>query len=200
MMAVALIALLLGFFAGYGVSGCGKDNVTSDTTTVSVKPPPAQTTTGIPAKPVPPKIVYKDRLVPDSSALYESAWLQNENAVLKDSLDSLMAQTDGLRARLAVLLAPHTANSKFDFNFASGGFLRGDAEQAYVPLKEQFGLKLTPTELNIPVITNTKHPAWWVKPALLLGGASTAYFIGEKNSTGALIAGGASSVLLFVEF
>jgi len=199
MMAVALIALLLGFFAGYGVNGCGTPNITSDTTTVSVKPPPAQTTTGIPAKPV-TKIVYKDRVVTDSTALWESAWLQNENATLKDSLDALLADTDSLRARLAVLLAPHTATSKFDFNFASGGFLRGDAEQAYVPLKERFGLKLTPTDLNIPVITNTKHSAWWVKPALLLGGASTAYFIGEKNSTGALIAGGASSVLLFVEF
>jgi hypothetical protein len=67
---------------------------------------------------------------------------------------------------------------------------------------EEFGVKLVPTSLTLPVttITNTRHSAWWVKPVAFLGGAATVYFINEKNSTGALIAGGAATLVIFIDF
>lgn len=199
---ILVSAMLLIFFGGYWVRGWVEhSNITHDTTAVAVKPPDPSTTTNIPGKPVPSKIVYRDRVVLDSTALWESAWLQNENARLTEQLDALMADKDSLRDKLDILLAPHTGTSAFRFDLLDGkGWLAGNAEQGYAPMSEAFGLKLTPTELYLPQITITKHPAWWVKPATFIGGAATAYFITEKNSTGALIAGGASSILLFVEF
>lgn len=201
-LAAAIFVVLLLFGTGYWTRGCVDDRgVVSDTTAVVVKPPAPSTTTGTPGT-VPPKIVYRDRLVPDSSALWQSAWLQNENARLSEQLDSLMADKDSLRARLDVLLAPHTAVSPFQFSPLLGdqGYLKGTAEQAYIPMKQEFGLKLTPTDLSLPVITNTKHPAWWVKPVVFVGGATTMYFVTEKNSTGALISGGLTLIPIIVEF
>lgn len=197
-LAAAIVVVLLLFGSGYWTRGCvDQSGVTSDTTAVVVKPPAPQTTTNIPSKPT---IVYRDRLVPDSSALWQSAWLQNENATLNDRVDSLMAEKDSLRARLEVLLSPHVATTPFRFDLPPTGFLSGVAEQAYSPMSQTFGLELRPTELQVPVITNTKRPAWWVKPAVFVGGAATAYFITEKNSTGALIAGGVTLIPIIVEF
>lgn len=198
--ALIIVGLVVIFLGGYWTRGALEGRgVTSDTTAVAVKPPPAQVTTNIPAQ-VAPKIIYRDRVVPDSTALYESAWLQNENATLRDSLDTLMAAKDSLRAKLTVLLAPHVAETTFHFDLPPTGFLNGTAQQAYAPMSQTFGLNLIPTQLSIPVITNTKKPAWWVKPAVFVGGAATAYFVQKENSTGALIAGGASLFIIIVEF
>jgi hypothetical protein len=169
-----------------------------DTTYVNVAPPPAITHIEIPGAVV-TKIVYRDRT--DSTAIYESAWLQNENATLHAQLDTLLADKDSLKTRLEVLLAPHQAVQSFSFSLLDGkGHLNGNAALAYVPMKEQFGLTLTPTELYLPEITKTKFPPVWAAPALFAGGGSTAYFIQQKNSTGALISGGASLLLYLLEF
>lgn len=165
-----------------------------DTVSVIVKPPAEISYVAIPGK-----IVYRDRI--DSTAVYESAWLQNENAALRGQLDTLLANKDSLASRLAVLLAPHQAVQTFSFNLLDGkGHLNGNAALAYVPMKQQFGLTLTPTELSLPEITKTKFPPAWAAPALFAGGGSTAYFIQQKNSTGALISGGASLILYLLEF
>lgn len=171
-----------------------------DTVRVEIPVPGPSTTLGIPAV-IPPKIIYRNRLIADSTALYESAWLQNANSALELQLDSLMRDRDSMRQTLQRLLSPHTARSPFHFDFADNkGSLSGYADQAYIPMSQEFGLMLVPTELYVPEITITKRPAWWVKPAIFLGGAATTYFITEHNSTGALVAGGITLVPLLVEF
>ena len=194
-IALILLVFSIGFFSGKHAALAGAK---IDTTYVHVTPPPSVSHTGIPGTVV-TQIVYRDRI--DSTSYYESAWLQNENFDLHAKVDTLLANKDSLEARLTVLLAPHQAVQSFSFSLLDGkGHLNGSAALAYVPMKEQFGLTLTPTELYLPEITKTKFPPAWAAPALFAGGGSTAYFIQQKNSTGALISGGASILLYLLEF
>jgi hypothetical protein len=172
-----------------------------DTTYVSLPPPLPTISLGTPGTTVPPRVIYRDREVPDSAVLAQSAWLQSANDAMKSQLDSLMLDRDSLRSKLATLLAPHVAKTPFHFDLLEGkGYMDGYADQGYTPMSQQFGLVLVPTKLYLPEITLTKLPAWWVKPTLVLGGAATTYFITEHNSTGALISGGITLLPLIVEF
>lgn len=197
---ITLIAVfVMGILADHYVLNPGP-KYGYDTTMVQAKPPSAQVTTGINAVIPPPTIVYRDRIRTDSTALWESAWLQNETATLNDKVDTLISQRDSLKQRLDKLLAPHTAVTPFHFTLLNGtGYLNGTAEQAYLPLKEQFGLSLVPTELYLPQVTITRKSAAWVKPLIFLSGAYAGYEL-DKNHTGTLIGLTVGSFFTLVEF
>lgn len=170
----------------------------TDTTAVSIPPPAPFVAANIPAK-VTPDTVYRDAK-PDTTMEKVLTGYRSSNNDLKAQIDSLLKDKDSARVTLAKLLAEHSGETPFDLKLGDTGYVAGTASLKYAPMTEMFGLVLAPSKLYIPQITKTQKQPFWVKPAAVLGGAATAYFITEKNSTGALIAGGVSLATIVFDF
>jgi hypothetical protein len=192
----AILAIVIGlFFSGFFTHKVLSERGQRDTTTtiVPIPTPKPVEQSNIPAAPI---VDYQQIPVPVPVA---DDMMVVENERLRHLVDTLTMTRVQLGHVIDSLAVARFSVVPFTFNLEPGDFT-GKAGVGYYPMLRQFSLDLIPGSVHIPLKTVTIHPAWWLKPALLIGGASTAYFVQNKNTTGALISGGASTVLLFIDF
>lgn len=197
-MSGPIVLMLLVFAGGWFAHVHYVSTITADTThTVTpATPPPVIPPTVIPATPThDPGLDTSDTNVPSVDTLY----LYVPDPELLAYVDTLIADRDSLRSRLTVALAYHKARHPFEFKFEQGGHLQGYSDLGYSPVRETFSISHTPTELYLPMTTITKKEAWWVKPAVFVGGALTAHFLHEKDNAAALITGGVTTTIIILE-
>jgi len=192
LIAICVVVVLGGvYYVGYraGASSAAPAGTTVPPAPVVFQPIPA---TPIPAKPVPPDTVYLAFPVGDSTLSQRIDELITDNG-------HLIGEQEILNKKLASYLQPHYATQPFRLEF-EGGSVTGWADLGYAPIDKSFALKLTPVNLTIPICPPQRKQPWWVKPAAAVGGALTYHFISKDNLTGSLIAGGATGLLIAIEF
>lgn len=187
---VALVACALGAFLGIQYEKRKIASMPRDTVQVPVTPPPAIEGTAK-SKPA-AEIKWRTRTVQDTAGM----------DLYRQKADSLIAQNDSLRERVAYLMSPKYMQESFEQRFERG-LIAGELRVAHYPLNsplEQFRYELKFTKLEIPQITIHDRPAIWVKPAVAVGGAATVYFAGRGQTTEALISGGVTILLTVMDW
>lgn len=196
----ALILLGSGYLIGRWHQGIIYDRqpVTAETSYTPTTPPPPVETTNIPATTTPPRIVYRTRI--DSSAKQEAQDLWQRTVVQQRLIDSLVADTSRLRR----LLEDHYSQLPFKFNLTDDGraFLDGQMYLGYSPTRETFNVRFSPTNLVMPMVTETRHyrPPWWQKPLTAIMAAGTVIAVQEKQVLPAIGTSVSTLVLIGVDF